>query len=115
MQVVINREEAGPQYGVVLVTASSQAEATAIAQALVEARLAACVNVLPVQSIYTWQGAIHNEQEWQLLIKTDLNHLEALATKIQALHSYEVPELIALPILAGSQPYLQWIAEQTTG
>lgn len=107
--------EPEPHYGVVLVTAGSQAEATAIAQALVTARLAACVNVLPVHSIYTWQGTLQNEPEWQLLIKTDLNHLEALAAKIQALHSYEVPELIVLPILAGSQSYLQWIAEQTTG
>lgn len=98
-------------YGVVLVTASSQQEGEAIAQALIEAQLAACVNLMPVHSIYTWQGKIHSEQEWQLLIKTDLTQFPALEKKIRELHSYEVPEIIALPIVAGSQPYLEWISD----
>jgi periplasmic divalent cation tolerance protein len=101
-------------YGVVLVTASSSQEANAIAFALVEAKLAACVNVIPIQSIYTWQEEVHNEQEWQLLIKTDLSQFSALEAKIRELHSYEVPEIIALPIIAGSQSYLQWISAQVT-
>ncbi len=75
-------------YGVVLVTAGSQQEALAIAKTLVKSQLAACVNIVPLQSIYTWQGE---------------------------LHSYEVPEIIALPIVAGSQPYLNWISQNTTG
>ncbi|WP_017318775.1 divalent-cation tolerance protein CutA [Mastigocladopsis repens] len=99
-------------YGVVLVTASSVEEAEAIANALVEAKLAACVNLLPIHSIYTWQGQIHKEQEWQLLIKTDLSKFLILEAKIRELHSYQVPEIIALPIFAGSQPYLQWISQQ---
>jgi len=100
------------QYGVVLVTASSQAEATTIAEALVGEKLAACVSVTPIQSTYTWQGEVHRDQEWQLMIKTDLAYFEAIAAKVQSLHSYEVPELIALPIVAGSSAYLRWIGEQ---
>lgn len=99
-------------YGVVLVTAASQQEAEAIATFLVKSQLAACVSLLPIYSIYTWQGKLHQEQEWQLLIKTDLAQFSSLEAKIRELHSYEVPEIIALPILAGSQPYLQWISEQ---
>lgn len=99
-------------YGVVLVTAASQQEAEAIATSLVKSQLAACVSLLPIHSIYTWQGELHQEQEWQLLIKTDLAQFPSLEAKIRELHSYEVPEIIALPILAGSQPYLQWISEQ---
>ncbi|MBV9385794.1 MAG: divalent-cation tolerance protein CutA [Chroococcidiopsidaceae cyanobacterium CP_BM_ER_R8_30] len=102
-------------YGVVLVTTDSQKEAETIAGALVQFRLAACVSLLPIHSIYTWQGEVHREPEWQLLIKTDLAQFETLAAKIRELHSYEVPEIIALPIVAGSQPYLQWISEQVEG
>ncbi|MDV2995253.1 MAG: Divalent-cation tolerance protein CutA [Chroococcidiopsis sp. SAG 2025] len=97
-------------YGVVLVTAGSQQEAEAIATSLVASKLAACVNILPIQSVYTWQGEINQEQEWQLLIKTDLAQFSNLEAKICELHSYEVPEIIALPILAGSQSYLDWIS-----
>ncbi len=100
------------QFGVVMVTAPSKAEADTIAQTLIESRLAACVSLCPLESIYTWQGEVHRSQEWQLIIKTDLAHFETLAATVQSVHSYEVPEIIALPILAGSQPYLNWIAEQ---
>ncbi|MBW4423822.1 MAG: divalent-cation tolerance protein CutA [Nostoc desertorum CM1-VF14] len=99
-------------YGVVLVTASNMQEAEAIANALVSAKLAACVSLLPIHSIYTWQGELYKEQEWQLLIKTDLAQFPTLEAKIRELHSYEVPEIIALPIVAGSQAYLQWISQQ---
>ena len=99
-----------PNYGVVLVTAGSPQEAEAIATSLVESQLAACVNVFPIQSVYTWKGEINKEQEWQLLIKTDLAQFSHLEAKIRELHSYEVPEIIALPILVGSQPYLNWIS-----
>ena len=102
-------------YGVVLVTAGSRAEAEAIATALVNSQLAACVSLVPIHSVYTWQGVLHQEEEWQLLIKTDLAQFQTLESKIRELHSYEVPEIIALPIVAGSQPYLQWISEQVKG
>jgi len=99
-------------YGVVLVTTASIEEAEAIANALVEAQLAACCTLLPIHSIYIWQGKVHKEQEWQLLIKTDLALFPTLEAKIRELHSYEVSEIIALPIIAGSKPYLEWISEQ---
>jgi periplasmic divalent cation tolerance protein len=100
------------RYGVVLVTAGSVAEAQHIASALVEEKLAACVNLMPIESVYTWQGTVHQEAEYQLLIKTALTQFEALEARIRQLHSYEVPEIIMLPILAGSLPYLNWIEEQ---
>jgi periplasmic divalent cation tolerance protein len=99
-------------YGVVLVTASSQSEAEAIAQALIQAKLAACVSVMPIRSLYTWNGEVCHDEEWQLMIKTDLKHFPDLEATIRKIHSYELPEIIALPILAGSQPYLAWISEQ---
>ncbi len=100
------------RYGVVLVTAGSRQEAEAIAQTLIQAQLAACVNLIPVHSIYKWRGKINSDDEWQLVIKTDLALFPALETKIREIHSYEVPEIIALPVTAGSTPYLQWISEQ---
>jgi periplasmic divalent cation tolerance protein len=105
----MTREVTG--YGVVLVTASSEEEGFAIASALVELKLAACVTLLPVRSIYTWQGKVNSDSEWQLVIKTNLSVFPALSAKIQELHSYEVPEIIALPIVAGSDSYLNWIGE----
>lgn len=100
------------RYGVVLVTAASQAEAESIARHLIEAKLAACVSIAPIRSIYTWKGEILQDEEWQLIIKTDLNQFVALAAEVRSIHSYEVPEIIALPIVAGSTPYLQWLAAQ---
>ena len=100
-------------YAVVLVTASSRLEAEKIAQALVEEKLAACVSFMPIHSIYTWKSELCQEDEWQLMIKTDLRQFEQLETKIKQLHSYEVPEIIALPIIKGSADYLNWISEQT--
>ena len=96
-------------YGVVLVTVSSLSEGQAIATALIEDKLAACVNLLPIDSIYLWQGEIQQDREYQLIIKTDLNKVAELAAKIKTLHSYEVPEIIALPIVDGSQAYLDWV------
>ncbi len=100
------------QYGVILTTVPTRQEADTIAHSLLSAQLAACVTLLPVHSIYTWQGAIHNDPEWQLLIKSTLDRFAELEAKIRQLHSYEVPEIIALPIVAGSEPYLQWISQQ---
>jgi periplasmic divalent cation tolerance protein len=101
-----------PNYGVVLVTAASREQAVAIAQSLLAAHLAACVNLFPVHSLYTWQGNLETAEEWQLVIKTDLVQFPELERQVRALHSYEVPEIIALPIVAGSPPYLAWIAAQ---
>jgi periplasmic divalent cation tolerance protein len=100
------------EYGIVFVTASSQAEAERIADALITAKLAACVSLMPIHSIYTWKGEVCRDQEWQLIIKTQLDQFAVLEAKIHELHSYETPEIIALPILVGSQPYLNWISAQ---
>jgi periplasmic divalent cation tolerance protein len=100
------------KYGVILVTVPTRPQGEAIATALIQAKLAACVSLLPVHSIYTWQGQINSEDEWQLLIKSELTQFTQLEATIRALHPYEVPEIIALPIVAGSLPYLQWISAQ---
>ncbi|MCA2654551.1 divalent-cation tolerance protein CutA [Microcystis sp. M061S2] len=100
-------------FAVVLVTTTSETEAENLAIALLNERLAACVSIYPIRSIYRWQGQIENEREWQLAIKTDLTQFEQLSAKIQALHSYAVPEIVALPIVAGSQTYLDWLASHT--
>lgn len=101
------------QYAVVLVTAGSRPEAIALARTLVEQKLAACANLFPVQSIYTWQGELCEEQEWQLVLKTKRSLFELLEKAIQEHHSYDVPEIILLPIVAGSASYLQWLSQQT--
>jgi periplasmic divalent cation tolerance protein len=97
--------------GVVLVTASSEQEAKAIATTLIEAKLAACVNITPVHSFYIWEGKINSDPEWQLIIKTALDKFAELSEKVRELHSYSVPEIIALPIVAGSEAYLHWLQE----
>jgi periplasmic divalent cation tolerance protein len=96
---------------VVLSTCASAEEADKIARALVEKRLAACVNILPaVRSIYRWKGAIEDDQETLLLIKSSRALFGDLRTEIQKLHSYEIPEAIAIPIVDGLERYLEWMA-----
>ncbi len=99
---------------VVLVTASSVDEAKNIATTLVTEKLCACVNILPgVTSICSWDGKICDEREVLMIIKTGRNLFGDLEKRVSALHSYDVPEIIALPIKAGSQPYLDWIDQNT--
>jgi periplasmic divalent cation tolerance protein len=99
-------------YRIVLTTAGSADEAERIASALVEAELAACVNIVsPITSVYRWKGLVQKEQEWLLLIKTTAAAVENVSKKIRELHSYELPECIQIPIEAGSAEYLNWIAE----
>jgi len=99
---------------VVLTTAGSQDEARKIAAALVERRLAACVNVIPqIESIYRWQGRVETATEWLLIIKTEVELFPQLRAAIQELHSYEVPECIMLEVADGSIAYVRWIKEST--
>jgi len=99
---------------VVLVTCGSEEEALKIANVLVEAHLAACVNlVAPMRSIYRWEGKICDEKEWLLIIKTQKQRFEELEKKVKSLHSYSVPEIIGFPITEGSSTYLNWIRENT--
>lgn len=105
--------DALPTCLVVLCTCENHEQAVKIAEALVEVRLAACVNVLPpLESIYRWQGQIERAEEVLLLIKTTQARFPELRERIQQLHSYEVPEIIAFPIVAGSEKYLAWLGEQ---
>jgi periplasmic divalent cation tolerance protein len=99
---------------VVLVTTPTPERAAEIARALVEERLAACGNVLPaIRSIYRWEGKVEDEAEALLVLKTTRARLEALRDRVLALHPYEVPEVIALPVEGGSARYLEWIAAET--
>jgi periplasmic divalent cation tolerance protein len=99
---------------VVLITTGSLEEGHSIARALVEERLAACVNILsPIQSIYRWEGKVQEDREVLLLVKTTPQMLDALSLRVKQLHSYEVPEIIALQVVAGSSDYLDWIDDQT--
>lgn len=98
----------------VLTNCPDEETANAIALAVVEARLAACVNILPrVQSIYRWQGKVESTTEIPLFIKSTAAHYAALEKLISRLHPYEVPEIIALPITHGLPAYLNWVAAET--
>jgi periplasmic divalent cation tolerance protein len=97
---------------IVLSTAGSEEEAHGIAQHLVEKRLAACVNIISqVESIYRWQGKVESSREWLLIIKTTAEKFAAVRDAIQELHSYDLPECIALTIEDGSSAYLEWIGD----
>jgi periplasmic divalent cation tolerance protein len=99
---------------VVLVTAPTAERAAELARALVEERLAACGNVVPgIRSIYRWEGKVQDEAEALLVLKTTRARFDALRARVLALHPYEVPEVIALAVDAGSAPYLAWIAAET--
>ena len=97
------------EFLVVYCTASPE-EADALARALVQERLAACVNIAPVRSCYIWEGKLSLNPEALLIIKTTREGFEPLKKRIAELHSYAVPEIIALPIAEGHQPYLDWLA-----
>ncbi len=98
---------------VVLTTTESREAASALARGIVDERLAACVQVVPITSVYRWKGTTHEEAETLLLIKTQASLYDRLEAFIQARHSYETPEIVALPIAAGSQSYLDWLAAET--
>lgn len=104
----------GEGYCVVLTVTDSPESARALAGSVVAARLAACVQVAgPVESTYWWDGAVETATEWQLWCKTTDAGYEALAAHIRAHHSYDVPEILRLPVTAGHPPYLRWIDAET--
>ena len=99
---------------VIFVTASSEEEAEKIAQSLVEKRLVACVNIIKdVQSVFRWKGKILDEKELLLIIKTRKKLYKNVEKEVKNLHAYEVPEIIALPIISGSKDYLYWVDSET--
>jgi periplasmic divalent cation tolerance protein len=98
----------------VVTTTGTRAEADAIAQAVVEARLAACVQVVgPVTSRYWWDGAVEVAEEWLCLVKTTADRYPELEAAIRQCHSYDEPEIVALPVVAGSRSYLDWVTRET--
>ena len=101
---------------VILMTAGSQEEAEKIANALVSEMLAACVNVIPgVSSFYRWEGEVQRDQEWLLVAKSTPEVLDDLVRRVQALHSYDLPEVVAFPVVGGNQAYLRWIDAEVHG
>lgn len=96
-------------------TAANREEAARLAEMLVGKRLAACVQILPeMESVYRWQGKIERQREVLLIAKTASAKFAALEREVRALHSYETPEIVALPITAGSSPYLAWLSANVT-
>jgi periplasmic divalent cation tolerance protein len=99
---------------VVYVTAPNEDEAAAIAKTLVGERLAACVNIVrPIRSVYMWQGKIEDDTEVLMIMKTQASLFDRLCRKVKELHSYSVPEVIALPVVSGSDDYLAWLRHVT--
>jgi periplasmic divalent cation tolerance protein len=97
---------------VVLMTAANHDEANRIAEMLVNSHLAACVQILPqIESIYRWQGRVERSFEFLLLAKTTSDKFDDLDRAVREIHSYETPEILALPVTAGSAPYLAWLIE----
>ena len=103
--------KAGGKNRVVFVTCGTLSESTKIARGVIQKRLAACVNVLrnPMDSYYTWKGKLEVAREYLLVIKTSSKRLSELEKEVKRLHSYEVPELIAIPVAGGSNDYLAWV------
>lgn len=98
---------------VVLITAPDAAEAGRLAQLLVGERLAACVNLVPVQSVYRWEGEVQEDAEVLLIAKTHASRLDALVARIEGAHSYDVPEVLALSVVGGSAAYRAWVAAES--
>ena len=105
----------GGQYRVVLVTCGSMGDARKIGRSVVEKKLAACANIVPkVESIYRWKGKVERAQEVLVVMKTTAGRLRELEREVKRLHSYEVPEFIVLPTVAGSREYLAWIEKNAS-
>jgi periplasmic divalent cation tolerance protein len=102
------------EYAVVLITASSQEEAQKIARTMVEERLFACANIVsPIQSIYHWQGKICDDKEALIIAKTKTGLFPSVVKRVKELHSYQVPEVLFLPVVQGSEDYLNWVGTET--
>lgn len=98
-------------YSAVFITAANDDEANMLARTLVTERLVACANLFPVNSIYRWKGEIYEEVEVTLVCKTVTANLDRIIARVKELHSYDVPEIVALPVVEGSADYLDWVAD----
>jgi periplasmic divalent cation tolerance protein len=102
-------------YVIVLTTIPADADGPAFGRTLVDERLAACVNLLPImESVYRWEGRVEHESERQVVIKTARERVVALWERVREMHPYEVPEFVVLPIVDGNDAYLRWVGESTT-
>ena len=103
-----------PDYIVIYITTGSVNEAKKIGRVLIEEKLAAWSNIIsPIRSIYRWQGKICDDKEALMVLKTRKKHFEQIVKRVETLHSYDVPEIIAIPIIEGSSKYMSWLNEET--
>ena len=101
-------------YCAVITTTDSTDEAEELARGIVGARLGACVQIVgPIRSVYWWEGQVEAAEEWQCWVKTDADRVEELTSFIETNHSYDVPEVVVLPITSGSEAYLNWLTSET--
>lgn len=99
---------------VVTTTVDSAEVAESLARGIVEARLGACVQIVPLRSVYRWDGEVRVDAEWQCVVKTSALRVDELVTHIKANHTYDVPEVVDTPAIGGNDDYLAWVSEETT-
>ncbi|PWK82488.1 uncharacterized protein involved in tolerance to divalent cations [Lentzea atacamensis] len=99
---------------VVTTTVDSEEAAESLAKGIVEARLGACVQIVPIRSVYRWEGEVRVDAEWQCVVKTSAIRADELVEHIKAHHTYDVPEVVVTPVIGGSDDYLAWVSEETS-
>ena len=99
---------------VVTTTTGSDEAAESLAKGIVEARLGACVQIVPIRSVYRWEGEVRVDAEWQCIVKTSATRVDELVAHINANHTYDVPEVIVTPVVGGNDDYLAWVSEETS-
>jgi periplasmic divalent cation tolerance protein len=99
---------------VVTTTVDSAEVAESLAKGIVEARLGACVQIVPIRSVYRWDGEVRVDAEWQCVVKTSAIRADELVAHIKANHSYDVPEVAVTPVVGGNDDYLAWVSEETS-
>lgn len=113
MSVVLDTLRGMADYAQVVTTTDSEEAAATLARSIVDARGGACVQVVPIRSFYKWDGAVQDDPEWQLQVKTSSARVEFLIEHIKKHHTYDVPEIIVTPIVSGHDAYLSWLDEET--
>lgn len=99
---------------VVTTTIGSDEAADSLAKGIVEARLGACVQIVPIRSVYRWEGEVRVDAEWQCIVKTSATRVDELVAHIKANHTYDVPEVVVTPVIGGNDDYLAWVSEETS-
>lgn len=99
---------------IVTTTVDSAEAAESLARGIVEARLGACVQIVPIRSVYRWDGEVRVDAEWQCVVKTSANRVDELVAHIKAHHTYDVPEVVVTPVAGGNDDYLRWVSEETS-